>query len=238
MRRLVEKGDGAVVELARAARSAPKLTTRLIAVELLGKIGTRPAVDALLDHLTAEKHLAVRNQLCIQLGYAREDRAVPILIAWLKTIGPRAIDDVGNQPKESQPSTCYLRHVEALAMIGDPSALPALSEFKTKIPRGVGFGGFISNMLVEGVDEATELIQTKAAFWAAVRKQPGLEGQLKPVFAHLRNDALARLRMQEDQVMRRTPAGRQVLERLAQLSDATVASSAKALLAAWNELGQ
>ena len=60
----------------------------------------------------------------------------PVIVQWLKTIGPKALDDIPKQPKESQPSTCYLRHIEALRFIGDESVLPALKEFQAKIPQG------------------------------------------------------------------------------------------------------
>ncbi len=173
----------------------------------------------------------------MQLGYLRERRAVPLIEQWLATIGPQALNDVPGG-KEFQPSTCYLRHIEALAMIGDEGAIPALEEFDRKMPRGVGFGGFISGFVQAGVKEAIEEVQQKAAFRKALARQSGLEQKSKAFFEFCRRDALARFRLYEDQVVRHTRQGKQILERLAGDKDSTLAASAKSLLEKWNELGK
>lgn len=232
---LVEMGDGAVAELAKVAVAGERLPERLMAVELMGRIGTRGAMEALLEQLKGEKNLAVRGQICMQLGYAKEKRAVPILIEWLKTIGPRALDDVQG-PKEVQPSTCYLRHLEALGMIGEESAAPAIKEFAGKIPKGIGYGGFVSNFVGGGVDEALANIADQAAFWGKVRRQAGLEEKIGPLMVHFRTDRLAKFRMYEDQVIRHTEQGREIVRKLTGHKDAVVAGAAKELLGKWEEL--
>lgn len=234
--RLVQLGDGAVAALAHKAASAEPHPGRLIAVEALGRLGTPAARAALLQQLQDEKHLAVRGQICMQLGYLREKRAIPLIAQWLQTIGPRALDDVPG-PKEVLPSTCYSRHIEALGMIGDESAIPILEDFAKKIPKGIGFGGFISTFVAGAVREAIEDIQDQSAFWKAVRKHPALEEKLAALFAHLRTDNLARLRLHEDPIIRHTPQGKLILQRLATHADPALAASAKALLEQWDSLG-
>jgi HEAT repeat protein len=234
--RLPGMGEPAVAELARTARAGESLPARLMAVELLGRIGSPAAASALIEQLRIEKDLSLRNQICIQLGRLRDERAVPVLAEWLRTIGPRAIDDVPG-PKEAQPSTCYLRHVEALAQIGDERAVPALETFARNIPKGVGYGGFISNFLNEATKEAILEIREKAAFEAAVRRA-GIADALPPLLTWMRTDSVARYRMHEDQLIRRTAQGRAIVEQLTKHDDPAVASAAKAVLGKWETLKQ
>lgn len=237
-RRLVVRGDAAVPALAQLAAARGPLPPRLVAVELLGEIGTQAARQALLDLLRTERrNLAVRSQLCMQLGYLRETRAVPIIAQWLETIGPRALHDVRG-PKEVQPSTCYARHIEALVMIGDVSAIPAIERFARRIPRNVGYGGFISNFIRGGANRALASLRARQVFWSAVRKRPGLEPKLAPVFAHLRSDRVARFRFHEELVIGRTARGKAVLRELAKNTRRKVAASAQALLGAYDQLKQ
>ena len=161
-RALVAAGDAAVPALEKLAGPPGPLAPRLIAVELLGEIGSKAAMDALTGILKGEKVLAVRGQICMQLGKAREKRAVPVLCEWLKTIGPRALNDRG-APKESEPSTCYARHLEALGVIGDERAIPAIEEFLKGIPKGVGYGGFISNFVLQAAQEAIQDIKNASS---------------------------------------------------------------------------
>jgi len=230
-------GERAVAAL--AARTAPGqvFAGRMIAVELLGQIGTPAARDRLLELLKDEKNLAVRGQIIMQLGYLREDRAVPLIADWLGTIGPRALDDVPGG-KEFQPSTCYLRHLEALGMIGDESTIPVIEQFRRKIPPGIGYGGFISNFVDSGAREAVEEVKQKSAFRKAVSRQPGLDRETAAMFAFCRRDPLARLRLYEDKVIRHTPEGKATLATLAGHSDPAVAQGARALLEKWDELGK
>jgi len=93
-RKLLDLGDGVVMALAQLAGSPGPLPSRLVAIELLGQIGTAQAVDALLGLLPKEKDLALRGQLCMQIGSTRDTRAIPIIAEWLKTISPKALDDV------------------------------------------------------------------------------------------------------------------------------------------------
>ncbi len=193
-------------------------------------------MNALTALLAGEKKsLAVRGQLCMQLGYAREPRALPVIADWLKDVGPRSLDDVPG-PKEVQASTCYLRHIEALAMIGDERAIAVLEEFGRRIPRNIGVGGFLTAFVEGGVREALADLRDKAAFRAAVAGQAGLEQRIAPLFVHFRADPLARFRLHEDEVVRRTPAGRAVLERLAGGSDPALSAAARELLGAWEKL--
>jgi hypothetical protein len=234
-RKLLDLGDGAVPALAQLAGSPGPLAPRLIAIELLGQIGTAQAVDALLSLLPKEKDLALRGQLCMQIGNTRDTRAIPIIAEWIETISPKALDDVPG-PKEIQPSTCYIRHVEALGAIGDEAAIPILEQFAKGIPPNIGYGGFISNFLKGAVDQTLDDLRDRQAFWRAVRKQPGLEEKLGPLFAHLRADPLARFRLYEDEVIRRTAQGRAVVERLAKHKDPALAAAAKALVEKFDAL--
>ncbi|MBM4041385.1 MAG: HEAT repeat domain-containing protein [Planctomycetes bacterium] len=235
-RALAAAGDAAVPELKRLAADPGPLPPRWLAIELLGEIATPAARDALVELLAAEKKdLAVRNQLCIVLGALRERKAVPALTEWLGRIGPGALNDV-HGPKEFQPSTVFARHLEALEQIGDPSALPAIEKFLRDVPKGVGYGGFISNFVLNAAEHAAKSLREREAFWAAVRKQPGLDAKLAPLFAHLGADPVARFRLHEDEVIRRNEQGRAVLRRLASHERPAVAAAAKALLERYNAL--
>jgi len=234
---LVEAGQAAVGALADLAANGQSLSARLIAVELLGRIGTAAANDAMLELLRNEKDLAVRGQICMQLGYARERRAIPVIAQWLRTIGPNGLDDVGG-PKEAQPSTCYIRHIEALGLIGEEEAIPILDEFAGRIPAGIGFGGFITTFVRGGVKEAIEEIREQAAFWKAVRKEPGLEQKIAPVFTYVRRERLARFRLHEDEIVRQTDTGKQIVGRLTTHQDAAVSGAAKQLLSRWDSLAK
>jgi len=229
-RRLVALGDAAVPALQRLAGSPGPLAPRLIAVERLGTIRTPAALDALLALLRTEQDLALRGQLVMQLGYARERRAVPLILDWLRNV--RSLDDVGG-PKEKLPSTCFLRHVEALERIGDESAIPALEELAPTVQR-IAPGGFIQVFVSEGLRQAIAALRAEAAFWVDVRKHPGLEEKIGPLFASFRSSPLARLRIYESEIVRRTDGGHRLLERLARSADTAVADGAKALLnAGW-----
>jgi HEAT repeat protein len=234
-RKILEFGDAAVPSLATLVGDPKSLAPRLIAVELLGRIGTPGAIDALLQGLPAERNLAVRGQICIQLGYARDQRAVPLIADWLKTINPSALDDVRG-PKEAQPSTCYIRHVEALGMIGDERAIPILEDFARKIPQGVGYGGFVSNFVAGAAAEALEDLKDRAAFWNAVRKYPGLEQTIGPLFNHLHRDRLARFRLADDEIFRHTLRGNAILLSLQNHQDPAIAAAARQLLLRWDNL--
>lgn len=234
--RLMEMGDSAVAALADVARSGRSFTGRMIAVELLGRIGSPDARERLLGLLGEESNLALRGQIVMQLGQLRERRAVPIIAKHLATVGPRALDDVRGG-KEFQPSTCYLRHIEALAMIGDEKAIPILEDFRGKIPKGIGFGGFISNFVDGGVQEALEELKEQAGFWNAVRGRAGLEEKIGPLLVYFRSDPVARFRLYEDQMIRHTDEGKAILGRLASHADPAIAGGAKALFSAWDELG-
>jgi hypothetical protein len=128
--------------------------------------------------------------------------------------------------------------VEALGMIADERAIPMLEAFEKKIPQGIGYGGFLSNFLGGAVKETLADLKVQTSFWAAVRRHPGLEEKVAPVFEHLRADPVARFRMQEDEVIRGTEEGRAVLAHLAAGDDAVAAAGAKALLANFDELGR
>jgi len=229
-RKLVAQGDAAVPALEQLAGSTGPLAPRLVAVELLGEIATPKARDALVALLAKErKALAVRGQLCMQLGYLREARAIPAIAEWLGAIGPRSLHDV-RAPKEALPSTVYARHAEALGMIGDPRAIPILETFAKKLPKGVGYGGFISNFVAGAAQSAIADLKENAAFWEAVRKQPGLEAKLAPLFDHFRTDRVAAFRHHEREVVGGTPQGRTILRDLAASPNSPLADAAKALL--------
>jgi len=230
-RDLVQRGDQAVPALAKLAGAPGPLPPRLLSVELLGEIGTKGATDALITLLETErKALAVRGQVCMQLGYSRVQRAAPVIAEWLKTIGPRALHDVRG-PKEVQPTTCYIRHLEALGMIGDARTIPAVEAFRTQIPKGVGYGGFLTRMATGATDHALEHLRAFAAFRKAVGRHPGLQKQIHPLFEHLRADPVARVRFYTGDVVSLSERGKEVLGVLARHSDAAVAAGAKALLA-------
>lgn len=229
-RALVAKGDEAVPALARLAGSPGRLAPRLVAVELIGEIGTDAAREALLGLLTTErKNLAVRGQVCVQLGYLRERKAVPLIAEWLRGIGPRSLHDVRG-PKEVQPSTCYIRHIEALAMIGDEAGLAILEEFKQKIPQNVGWHGFLTNFVTGAVTSSLEDLKDKAEFWKAVREHPGLEQKIAPLFDYLHANRVAKFRLHESEIVRGTEQGQTILRELAKHSDPRVAAAAKAAM--------
>jgi len=228
-RKLVAMRDAAVPALKELVGQDGPRPPRLVAAELIGEIGTKTATDALLELLANEKtNLAVRSQVVTQLGYARERRAVPLIAEWFKKVGPRAIHDVPG-PKEVQPSTCYIRHAEALAMIGDERGLTILEEFRKKIPQNVGWHGFLTNFVTGAVTNSLEELKEKIAFWAEVRKRRGLEEQVGPLFAHFHSNRVAKFRLHESEVIRRTESGKKVLQELSQQDDA-LATAAKALL--------
>lgn len=231
--RLAGLGNAAVPALGELAANGKNYAPRMLAVEVLGNIGTPEALGVLIVQLKAEKHLAVRGQICIQLGFARDRRAVPVLCEWLNTIGPAALNDFQG-PKEVQPSTCYLRHVEALGMIGDESAIPAIEEFLNKLPKGAGYGGFLTNFVTGGARDAIEQIRETAGFREAVRRVPGLDARLAPLFDHLRREPLARLRLHADEIVRRTSTGRTVLQSLSRHPDPKISAAARDLLAAFS----
>ena len=233
--KLMELDDAAVPAVAQLASTPGRLAPRLVAVEVLGGIGTEAAMDALLDLLRQEKDLAVRGQICMQLGYKREKRAIPVIAEWLAGIGPRSLDDVPG-PKEVQPSTCYIRHAEALGMIGDDSAVPILKEFREKIPQNIGYGGFITNSLTAAVDYALEDIEDNSAFWRAVGMHDGLAGKIAPVFRYFQSSSLARFQLHESEVVRRTKEGKAILQRLTKRNDPELAAAAKALLQKYDDL--
>ncbi len=234
-------GDAPVAPLAQlAADGQAPLRQRLLASELLGRRGGAASAAALVQQLDHEQDLAVRGQLCLWLGRRREAAAVPALLAWLKTIGPQALNDLPGKPKEGQPATCYVRHLEALGLIGDERALPAITEFRRRVPANVGVGGFLSHFVAEAADHALDRIAAQATFRQAVAAVPGLAAAVAPLLVWLRDDPVARLRLSEDDVVRRRPAGKALLERLVagQVAgvDAAVAAGARALLAAWDRL--
>ena len=234
-RRLIELGDVAVPAVAQLASASGRLAPRLIAVEVLGRIVTKAAMDALLGSLKAEKNLAVRSQICVQLGYARERRAIPIIAEWLVGIGPKSLNDVRG-PKEVQPSTCYIRHVEALGMMGHDSAIPILEEFRKKIPQNIGYGGFVTNFVTGAVDQALADIKDNVAFWEAVEKHDGLAERIAPVFRHFQSSDLSKYRFHESEVVRRTEAGKVILQELTKHTDPELATAAKALLDKYDDL--
>ena len=230
-RALVAKGDEAVPALERLVpmhRDA-SLPPRMIAVELLGEIATDKARLALIRLLDTETNLAVRGQLCRELGALREERAVPVLTKWLDTIGPDALNDVPG-PKEVQPSTCYARHLEALGMIGDERAVGPIQAFDRKVPANVGYGGWLTGMIHQAVQNALDDIRENTSFWQAVRNQPGLEKDITPLMNCLHTDPVASFYNHAGQVKRHTPEGKTVLEDLVRNPDPAVARGAKALL--------
>lgn len=233
--RLMDLGDAAVPAVAQLVSAPGRLAPRLVAVEVLGGIGTEAAMDALLGILGQEKHLAVRGQICMQLGNRRERRAVPVIAEWLAGIGPRSLNDVPG-PKEVQPSTCYIRHVEALGMIGDDSAVQILKEFRRKIPQNIGYGGFITGFLTEAVDQALEDIEDNSAFWRAVGMYGGLADSIAQVFRYFRSSNLAELRLYESEVIRRTKEGKVILQRLTKRDNPELATAAMALLQKYDDL--
>jgi HEAT repeat protein len=228
-RRLAALGAAAVPALAGVAATGSVYVARMAAVELLGQTGTTAALERMIEQLRTERNLAVRGQICIQLGYARDPRAVAVLCEWLKTIGPSALNDVRGA-KEVQPSTCYLRHLEALGMIGDEQAVPAIEEFARRLPRNVGHGGFITSFVEEGIRDALNRIRTQSAFWRSVRRRPGLAERVGPLFAYLHGDPVARFRLHADDVVGRTAAGRTLLVELRRHPDAAIADAAAELL--------
>lgn len=234
-RRLMELGDAAVPAVAQLVSTPGRLAPRLVAVEVLGGIGTEAAMDALLDLLRQEKNLAVRGQICMQLGYKRERRAAPVIAEWLAGIGPRSLNDVPG-PKEVQPSTCYIRHVEALGMIGDDSAVPILEEFRRKIPKNIGYGGFVTNFVTTAVDQALLEIEDNSAFWRAAGMHDGLASSIAPVFRYFRSSNLAELQLYESEVLRRTKEGKAILQRLTKRADPELATAARALLQKYDDL--
>jgi len=232
-RKLVAAGDKAVDLLAALASAEGPIAPRLAAIELLGEIGTKAAREALVGLLRwEEKNLAVRGQLCMQVGYLREASAVPVIAEWLEKIGPQSLHDVGG-PKEAQPSTCYMRHVEALWLIGDERAIPILEAFEQKIPRNLGF---LSNFVTGGTSNALEELKATAAFWREVRKQAGLEAAIAPLFEHLRSDPVARFRHHESEVVRCTAWGTAILAELTHHASPAVVRSAEKLLARYQTL--
>lgn len=235
-RQLAAMGDRAVPVLAGHAASGGALVGRLTAVELLGRIATPGAINSLIDLLRREKHLAVRGQICMQLGRSEQPEAVPVIAAWLEqNITKRSLADVPG-PKECQPSTCYIRHVEALAMIGDDRAIDVLEAFAKRVPGGVGYGGFVSNFVSGAVAEALEDLRDRQAFRQAVRRVPGLEQEIAPLLKYFREDALARFRLHRDEVVRGTAEGKRVLEHLAAHADAATARAARELLGVYDRL--
>ena len=237
-RALAAMGDAAVPELKRLAGEPGPLAPRWLAIELLGEIATPAARQALVALLEAErKDLGIRNQLCIQLGSLRERKAVPVLVEWLKRMGQGALNDVGG-PKEFQPSTLFARHLEAIGQIGDASAIPAVRAFLHDVPKGVGYGGFISNFVINAAESALERLTDGEAFWAAVRMHPGLEPKLAPLFAHLAADPVARFRFHETEVLLRGEPGKAILRRLASHEKPAIAAAAKALLEKYDDLGR
>ena len=229
-RKLVAMGGAAVPALNEVVGTAGPLQPRLVAAELLGEIGTKPATDALLELLANEKRdLAVRSQIVTQLGYMREKRAVPLIAEWFKEVGPRAIHDVPG-PKEEQPSTCYIRHAEALALIGDERGLAILEEFKKKIPQNVGWHGFLTNFVTGAVTNSLEELKEKVAFWTEVRKRRGLEEKSGPLFEHFHSSRVAKFRLHESEVIRRTERGKEIVRELSQQQDRALAQAARALL--------
>ena len=236
-RKLVALGDAAVPALAQLAASPGPLAPRLLAVERLGEIRSPAAMDALLAQLRTEKDLAVRGQICMQLGHAREKRAVPVLAEGLTAMASRSLADVRG-PKESMPSTCFIRHVEALEMIGDESAIPLLEGLAPSLPK-ITPDGFIRVFVAEAVRQAIENLRDGAAFWGEVRKHPGLEEKVNALFAHFRSSPLARLRLHENEVIRHTDQGGRILQRLTQDRDPSVAAAANGLLQVrWNPEGK
>jgi len=225
---LVEAGDQAVPALLKLATTDGPLQPRLMAMDALREIGTDSARRALMDILRTEhKDLAVRCQACIHLGALRERRAIPLLAAWLDTVGPRSLHDVRG-PKEAQPSTCYLRHVEALSQICDPSAIPAIERFQKRMPKGVGYGGFLSNFVLRGVEGALANLRAKEVF---LRRVSGKEGALKPLFSHVRTDPVSRYRLHEALIIRGGHEADMLLRVFAGNETADFANAARVLLA-------
>jgi hypothetical protein len=224
---LKEAGDAAVPALKELAIAEGPLQPRLMAIDLLAEVGTEPARQALLSLLRTErKNLAVRGQLCIHLGHLRERRAVPVLAAWLDAIGARSLHDAPG-PKEAQPSTCYLRHVEALWMMGDERGIAVLERFEKKLPRGVGYGGFLSNFVLGGVKHALAELRASADFW---RGAAGLVAALAPLFTWLRTDPVAVFRHHESLVIHGGPPAQRLLHALSRHKDPAIAAGAQALL--------
>ena len=232
---LMRLGDAAVPTLAQLVSASGRLAPRLIAVEVLGKIGTKVAMDALLGDLKTEENLAVRGQICIQLGYAREERAIPIIAQWLAGIGPKSLNDVRG-PKEVQPSTCYIRHAEALGMMGNDGAIPILEEFRKKIPQNIGYGGFVTNFVTGAVDQSLADIKDNAAFWKAVEEHDGLTERIAPIFRYFQSNNLSKYRFHESEVVRRTEAGKVILQKLTKHNDSELATAAKSLLHKYDDL--
>jgi len=235
---LAALGDAAVPALKSLAADPGPLPPRWLAIELLGQIATPAARDALVGLLAAEKKdLAVRNQLCIVLGVLRERKAVPALSEWLARLGPGALNDV-HGPKELQPSTVFVRHLEALEQIGDPSAISAVEKFLDGVKKGAGPGGFITNFVLNAAETALASLKEREAFWAAIRKHPGLEARLAPLFDHLSVDPVARFRFHESDVLRRGEQGRALLRRLGSCDKPAIAAAAKALLEKYDGLAR
>ncbi len=234
-RKLVELGDVAVPAVAELAGSPVHLAPRLLAVEVLGEIGTKSAMDALLDLLKRENNLAVRGQLCTQLGYARERRVIPIIAEWLGSIGPKSLNDVRG-PKEVQPSTCYIRHVEALGMIDDESAIPILEEFKKNIPQKIGYGGFVTNFVTGAVNQTLADIRDSVVFWKVVGQNPGLAEKIAPLFGYFQTNNVAKFRHYKSEVVRGTEQGKVIILRLTKQTNSKLAMAAKSLLDEYNNL--
>jgi hypothetical protein len=234
--KLVAAGDRALPALARVAASPGYSPGRRYAINVLAHIGGPEAIRILLRILEGEPDVMARAWVCRHFGRMGVREAVPVIGKWLLTIRGKPMDFGGGDrygnPRVATKSYAWALHAHALREIGSEEAIPLLETMLEK-PHG-GRGG---RQVTRAYGDALAELKREAAFWAAVRRVPGLDAHAKLLFDWSRGDTLARIRLYRDKITRSGLEGRWVLEGLGRHHDEPVRRAAAALLQAYDRLG-
>jgi hypothetical protein len=237
--RLVEMGDAAVPALEPLATAEGITTSREYAINILGEIGTRKAIAVLLRILDREREPLVRAVACRHLGRLGVEEAVPLIERWLCTIRGKAFhwrhyEDNRKLMGSRRPLSrafAWEEHVYALWRIGSPKGIPILEEMaKTR------HGGDAGQELTKTYREHLSELKRAAEFMDAVRRVPGLDDQVRQLFAFFRTNDLATIRAYRAKVIRGGLEGRWVLEGMRKHRDARLQRAAAALLKHYDTL--
>jgi len=233
--KLVAMGDAALPALDSLATSPGYTVERQYAFNILAAIRSKKSIAVLLRILEQEQDVMPRGAVCQHLGRLGVEEAVPLIGKWLLTVQGQPIDigggDQYGNPMVVTRSYAWVRHVHALRNIGGEQAIPILEKMLAKPTTGKG-GERINRACRTDLAE----LKREAAFWQAVRRVPGLEADAKRLFAFLRTDTLALIRLYRDKIIERGTEGRWVLESLERHPDAAVAQAAKTILAHYSRL--
>ena len=236
---LVEMGDAAIPALEPLAAAPGISAAREYAINILGEIGTKKAIEVLLAILDREQEPLVRAVVCRHMGRLGVEEAVPVIGRWLYTVQGKSFAwthykdnrKLMGSRRPLSPAFAWMEHVYALRGIGGESGIPILETMvKTR------HGGEAGKQLMKTYREHLAELNRESEFLTGVRRIPGMESQVKRLFDFFRRDDLAIIRAYRAKVIRGGTEGRWVLEDVQKHPDARLSRAAASLLSSYGGL--